>query len=58
MVERIKAIEFAEGVRSIDNGEGGHAGDREHLGELADIKRRVGRGWWPCRERSMAWNWA
>ena len=37
MVKWIKAIEFVEGVRSINKGEGGYAEDHEYFGELASI---------------------
>jgi len=37
MVKWIKAIEFVEDVRSIDQGEGGYAEDHEYFGELANI---------------------
>src|SRR5664280_638948 len=37
MVKWIKAIEFVEGVGSINEGEGGYAEDHEYFGELASI---------------------
>jgi thiosulfate reductase cytochrome b subunit len=37
MVKWIKAIEFVEGVRAINKGEGGYAEDHEYFGELASI---------------------
>ncbi|MFI5167990.1 MAG: molybdopterin-dependent oxidoreductase [Thermoanaerobaculales bacterium] len=37
MVKWIKAIEFVEGVGSINKGEGGYAEDHEYFGELASI---------------------
>ena len=37
MVKWIKAIEFVEGVQSINKGEGGYAEDHEYFGELANI---------------------
>ena len=37
MVKWIQAIEFVEGVQSINQGEGGYAEDHEYFGELANI---------------------
>ena len=37
MVKWIQSIEFAEDVRSINQGEGGYAEDHEYFGELANI---------------------
>ena len=37
MVKWIKAIEFVENVRFINQGEGGYAEDHEYFGELANI---------------------
>jgi methionine sulfoxide reductase catalytic subunit len=37
MVKWIKAIQFVEGVRAINKGEGGYAEDHEYFGELASI---------------------
>jgi DMSO/TMAO reductase YedYZ molybdopterin-dependent catalytic subunit len=37
MVKWIQAIEFVEGVQSINKGEGGYAEDHEYFGELASI---------------------
>jgi len=37
MVKWIQAIEFVEEVRSINQGEGGYAGDHECFGEPANI---------------------
>jgi sulfoxide reductase catalytic subunit YedY len=37
MVKSIQAIEFVADVRSIKQGEGGHAEDREYFGSLANI---------------------
>jgi DMSO/TMAO reductase YedYZ molybdopterin-dependent catalytic subunit len=58
MVKSNKVIEVVAGLRSINKGEGGHAEDQGYFGELARTCCRAGRGWEPCRERNMAWNWA
>ncbi len=37
MVKWIQSIEFVENLRSVGEGEGGYAEDREYFGELANI---------------------